>query len=91
MLLALLGAFAFTSCSDDETTPPPPEKPEVDVRIDHLSRTELTFTVSSEPGTDCAYVVLPEGETIVTAEELFQNGGYEMMLDGTTTITSLDF
>lgn len=75
MLLALLGAFAFTSCSDDETTPPPPEKPEVDVRIDHLSRTELTFTVSSEPGTDCAYVVLPEGETISRPKNYFRTVG----------------
>lgn len=91
MLAMMLGLFALASCSDDGTTPPPPEKPDVNVSIDNLSRTELTFTVSSQTGSDYAYAILPKGAFYTTAEAVFRHGEFAMMSQGTATINNLDF
>lgn len=91
LLAMMLGVFALASCSDDGTTPPPPEQPDLTVKIDNLTRTELTFTVNSTTGVDYAYAIVPKGAFYTTAEAVFIHGEYAMMTNGTATITDLDF
>lgn len=89
--LGLISALACTlfSCNrpDPEPEPEQPTAPVSSISILDLSRTSITFKIGSDAPGDYAWAIVPAGETIEKAEDLFGSGYNNGMFDETNVAT----
>lgn len=63
------------SCEKQPVPEPDPEQQlAVKVEVTEFSYNSVKFTVTPENATQCSYLIIGEGETAPTAEQIFENG-----------------
>lgn len=70
--VSLAAAFVISSCG--EVTPDNTEKMKVSVTAGTADVTELTFTVSSENVTSCAWMCVEDGTTVPSGTDIMSKG-----------------
>lgn len=88
-------ACAITSCGQKTPAPEPePTAPVASITVSDLSRTSITFKISSDAPGDYAWAIVPAGQTIETAEDLFgpdyNNGMFDDSNIATVTYNQLE-
>ncbi len=83
----VLTGLLFGSCKPqvEEVT-----APTASVTVDEISRTSVTFTITSADAQDYAYSIVEKGSEAATAEELFQTGENGMFESGKVIVTRED-
>lgn len=88
-------ACAITSCGPKTPDPEPePTAPVASITVSDLSRTSITFKIASDAPGDYAWAIVPAGQTIETAEDLFgpdyNNGMFDDSNIATVTYNQLE-
>lgn len=88
--LGLISALACAVISCDQKTPEPepePIAPVASITVSDLSRTSITFKIASDAPGDYAWAIVPAGQTIEKAEDLFGPSYNNGMFDNTNIAT----
>ncbi len=85
-VIAMTGLLLI-SCEPQVEEPEPPVAPTASVKVDEISRTSVTFTITSEDAQDYVYAIVENGTAPASAEELFQTGESGMFENKKVTIT----
>ncbi len=86
--LSAIVAGAITSCNTKTPTPEPePTAPVASITVSEVSRTSVTFKIASDAPGDYAWAIVPAGQTITTAEDLFGDNYNNGMFDDNNVVT----
>ncbi len=88
-VILLTGLF-YTSCKPQDENPDKTTPPTATIKIDELTRTSVTFTITTDDALDFAYTIIENGTAPATAEEIFESGESGMFEGKRVTITEDD-
>ncbi len=83
----VLTGLLFISCEPTGEEPDQPTVPTASVVVDEITRTSVTFTITSEDAQDFVYAIIENGTSITSSQELFETGKSGMFEGKNVTIT----